>query len=269
MKRNILLGLFLFMANEVFSQNVTVYTVCTDDSDFSNVTQTTITQEEAETDYKTLILVYDNDRKEIIGGLGSYFNMIPTKEELKKVVNDAVQNSSKETPQTQSKIEKVFRDPYNKVLGLSWGMTIENAIDELEKIGLFSWRQVADDKIMYVQKVAWEGTFYGAVRLSYFTSNKQNKYLWGIEFMKICNNAEEAKRLRDEIKIGLSIKYGNEMMEEEVGENKFKYYMFFDSFGTTRINLHIGKSPDRYAVILWYKGLLKASEYVRKDNEGV
>lgn len=46
--------------------------------------------------------------------------------------------------------------------------------------------------------------------------------------------------------------------------------MFFDSFGTPRIHLRIGKntSTDKYSVILWYNGLYKASECVRKDNEG-
>lgn len=264
MKRNILLGLFLLMASEVFSQNVTIYMVFTDDSDFSNVTQTIATQEEAETDYNTLIAVYDKKRDEYIGVCGSYLDMIPTKEELKKIVDNAIQNLYKGTPLTQ------LRDPFNRVLGLNWGMTIENIIDELENIGLFSYRQVADNKIIYDQKVAWEGTLYDAVRLSYFISNKQNKYLWGIEFMKICNSAEEAKRLRDEIKIGLSIKYRSERMKEEIAKNKFKYYMFFDSFGSSRINLSIGKNTftNKYAVILWYNGLLKASECVRKDNEG-
>lgn len=66
------------------------------------------------------------------------------------------------------------------------------------------------------------------------------------------------------------MKYGSEMMKEKVGNNKFKYYMFSDSFGTPRIHLRIGKntSTDKYSVILWYNGLYKASECIRKDNEG-
>lgn len=107
MKKNVLLCFFLFIASEIFSQNVTVYTVCTEDSDFSKVTQTITTQEEAETDYKTLILGCDNHRKEIIGSGGSCFDIIPTKEELKEMVNDAIQNLYKKQSQNQSKNSSV------------------------------------------------------------------------------------------------------------------------------------------------------------------
>lgn len=264
MRKIYYLVFMLFTTIKMFGQTVTIYTV--DRNDFSNMIQTITTQEEAETDYKTLILVYDYDRKEVIGGCGAYVNMVPTQKILKKIVNDAMQGLYKGL-----KNKDILRDPFNKVLGLDWGMTIENAIDKLEKIGLSSWEQAKDNKIICIQKIAWEGTLYDAVILTYFISNKQNKYLNSIEFVKLCNNAEDAKRIRNEIKLGLILNYSSEAIKEEVGKNKFIYYMVHDSFGTSRINLRIGKSTDNsyYLVTLWYNELFKASDNVRKDDESL
>lgn len=100
----------------------------------------------------------------------------------------------------QSQIENEFysKRPIDGILGLHWGMKIEEAINELEKIGLTNW---IDDAFVnkdgtrwidYGQKISCDGILYDQMSLGYLTSNKQNKYLSCILLHKEHNSEEDA-----------------------------------------------------------------------------
>lgn len=100
----------------------------------------------------------------------------------------------------QSQIENEFysKRPIDGILGLHWGMKIEEAINELKKIGLTNW---IDDAFVnkdgtrwidYGQKISCDGILYDQMSLGYLTSNKQNKYLSCISLEKEHNSEEDA-----------------------------------------------------------------------------
>ena len=272
--KKILLFLLITVPVIAFSQNVTIYLVDRDDFDFSDVQITVKSQKEAETDFKTLVLVYDSYRKEVIGGWGSYENMKPTNEELKKIVNDAILDmyNGKHQIRYSERHNSSATSPFDGILGLRWGMKIESAVNQLQKMGLSPWRQNGDNSIVCIHKTSWNGILYDAVWLDYMTSNKQNKYLFTINFMKILDNASSAKSTRDSIAIGLTLKYGAKAVKEEIDDNGFKSYTVYEEIGReiksiSRIQLFISADSDGYVVILAYYGAIEASKMVIKDND--
>lgn len=100
--------------------------------------------------------------------------------------------------QSKSENEYYSKKPIDGILGLHWGMGLEEAIDELEKIGLTNW---IDDAFVnkdgtrwidYGQKISCDGILYDQMSLGYLTSNKQNKYLSCILLHKEHNSEENA-----------------------------------------------------------------------------
>ncbi len=273
--KKILLFLLITVPVIAFSQNVTIYLVDRDDFDFSDVQITVKSQKEAETDFKTLVLVYDSYRKEVIGGWGSYENMKPTNEELKKIVNDAILDmyNGKQQIRYSERHNSSATSPFDGILGLRWSMKIESAVNQLQKMGLSPWQQNGDNTIICIHRTSWEGILYDAVWLDYLTSNKQNKYLYCISFMKLFDDARSAKSTRESIANDLKLKYGEESVKEEIDDNGFKRYSVWEEIGwevsASRIQLFINKLPDSggYAVSLIYSGLGEASKMVIKDND--
>ena len=113
---------------------------------------------------------------------------------------EAISKITIENRFAQSQIENEFysKRPIDGILGLHWGMKIEEAINELEKIGLTNW---IDDAFVnkdgtrwidYGQKISCDGILYDQMSLGYLTSNKQNKYLSCILLHKEHNSEEDA-----------------------------------------------------------------------------
>lgn len=264
--------MFLSISFIAMSENVVIYIVDRDDYDFSRVKRTVATKEEAETDYNTLILVYDSYQKKCIGGVGTYEYGEPTKTEFKQIVKESVLEMYKGNTSIRGKGQKRIQnnDPFDNILGLRWGMKLDVAIEELKKMGLHSYVQSDDTAFDFIKKVSWEGVVYDNVRLEYMISNKQNKYLSGVGFLKFCNSAKEAKELRESIAIMLKLTYGEDAVKDKIGENKFKKYSVYKkySWGSTNcINLYISKAYNFYGVVLSYNGYMEACDYVNMDNE--
>lgn len=163
------------------------------------------------------------------------------------------------------------KSTFDGILGLYWGMRLENAISELSWIGIRNYQQLDDESILYNQKVAWEMMVYDAVVLSYYTSNKQNKYLSEITFMKAYRNARDASQGIEKI-----VRYFNDKedvynIEPTVDNNGFKEYLIYHKEGAisvSRVQIFIEKnSADNvYVLYLCYNGILEAGYIVHKEN---
>lgn len=243
------------------SEDVTVYVVTTNGVIYYDL-KTTIKREEygISKECKIVFPVLDSKSGIYIGYIQYFKEGLPSTTSLKSEVDKVIQQY------------KTRPEAFDNILGLQWGMRLEDAIHKLQEIGLYSWGQVSDTEIMYVQDIAWNGVLYNAVKLSYVISNKQNKYLSQIYFLKICDNAEQAKALRKNIAFSLELEYGKEAIQEKIEDNKFKAYTIFGYLGSqiqmTRINLyiHLNKISNKCGVILWYNGVVEAQEKVEADN---
>lgn len=264
---------FIFTVSSI-SQNVTIYIVDREDYQFERVQKKIVSQEETGLDYRQVVLVYDNNKKEVIDGQGSYILKEPTREELKEIVAKAIQNLYSGNSGIHSKEENPHindNDPFNKILGLYWGMEIEDAVTKLKEIGVTSWTKAKDDDIICIKNITWDGVTFCSMKLGSMTSNKQKKYLSTISFGQICQTSEEAKSLRESIAVGLRIKYGASSVSEEIDSNKFKRYTVYQQGDVriSRINLCVNKIADgAYAVVLVYMGQLDAFKRVKRDNDG-
>lgn len=272
--KHIIITIVLLVLSSVHlrAQNVTIYIVDRDDFDFTNVTRKVVSQQEAETDYKTLVLVYDKYREEVIGGWGSYDDRNPTKSEFKKIVDDSIQElyngENRIRTDATSTNTKKRNEKFDGVLGLRWGMKIETAINELRGMGLYTWEQVEEDKYQCIQNVSWDGRSYDAVRLGSYTTNRQNCYLTDVSFIKICSTANEAKNYREIISNFLKYQFGD-AVKEEIGDNKFKRYVVMENKGgysVSRINLSINKAGGMYGIILNYNGFMDIAELIESES---
>ncbi len=244
-------------------ENIVCYTIYTNNYSFVDAQKVNITQEDLRNmgikeNYKTFIIVIDNQSQKTIDTKGYYENKFFDSTDLKEYVDN--------------KYYKIRPEAFDNILGLQWGMEIEDAIQKLKEIRLYSWKQVSPTEIIYANTIAWDGNLFDMVKLTYFISNKQNKYLSQIGFLKICDNAEKAKALRESIAFSLQHKYGEEAIQEEIGDNKFKAYTIMGRSSVvgnySRINVVI--NPDKISnecgVVLWYYGIFEAHAKVASDN---
>lgn len=166
-----------------------------------------------------------------------------------------------------SQIKVNEEDPFDGILGLRWGMRMELAINKLENIGLSSWVESDDYRIVCVHKTSWNGILYDAVALEYYISNKQNKYLREIGFLKFCDSAEKAKSIREDIAISLKLTYGSDALREDVGDNGFKRYEVRAKVGegitVNRIDLFVSS---KYSVVIKYNGAFEAARAAYNDD---
>lgn len=261
---------FLFLSKNTYSQSVTVYIVDRDDIELKNIETKIVSQEEAETEYSTLVLVYDKYREEIIGGWGSYQTKRPTKSEFKQIINNAVMDLYNNIKQIRCTEINPKNAKYDGVLGLRWGMNINDALSHLNTMSLSDVHQADDDHLIILNSVFWNGVKFDFIRLGYMVSNKQKSYLSEIDFTQLCKNSQEAKKIRDSISSSLYQDFGKENISEDIDENGFKKYTVYqevsDGVKTGRIFLFIGKVDKTYAVCLSYEGWTEASENVINDN---
>ena len=64
--KSLIIIFFLFFSKTIYSQSVTIYIVDRDDFELKNIETRVVSQEEADTEYHTLVLVYDSFRKEFL-----------------------------------------------------------------------------------------------------------------------------------------------------------------------------------------------------------
>lgn len=266
----IILVLLVLPSVRLVAQNVTIYIVDRDDFDFTNVTRKVVSQQEVETDYKTIVLVYDKYREEVIGGWGTYKEEIPTKSEFKQIVNDAIQDlyNGNIRIRTDATSTNAMNEKFDGILRLRWGMQIGKAIDKLRSMGLYTWEQVTEDEYQCIQSVSWDGMSYDSVRLGFYTTNCQNRYLTDVRFLKICSTAIEAKKNREIIANFLKYQFGD-AVKEEIGENKFKEYVVMENKGgysQSRIHLSINKTEGSYGIILAYSGIMDIIELINSES---
>ncbi len=251
------------------SENILCYIITTNNYSFVSTKEVNMTQEYLqnlgiEENYKTLIIVFDDRLQTTICAQGFYEKKFLDSTELRKIADELIQK------------HKTRPEVFDNILGLQWGMRLEDAIHKLQEIGLYSWTQASDTQIMYVQNIAWNGVLYGAVELSYIISNKQNKYLDGIIFLKLCDNAEQTKSLGENIVSSLMFKYGKEAIRINTDQTNrlIKYYEVYGSIfdmelpiTMARIKLAFGyDGVNGHGITLWYNGMLQAQEKVEADN---
>lgn len=139
---------FLFFSNTIYSQSVTVYIVDRDDFELKNIETKVVSQKEAETEYSTLVLVYDKYRKEIIGGWGSYQTKRPTKNEFKQIIDNAVMDLYNDVKQIRCTEINPKNAKYDGILGLRWGMNINDALSHLNTMSLSNVHQADDEYLI-------------------------------------------------------------------------------------------------------------------------
>lgn len=256
------------------AQTVTIYIVDRDDYNFSKVQTKVLTQKDAETDLRTIVLVHDSYRKEVIGGWGSYMHKEREELNLKKIVKDAIQDlyDGKNELRIENK-QNVNSDDsrFDNILGLQWGCRLEEAISKLKTIGISDYEHT-DGAIYYARKIFWEGTTYDMLRLEYMTSNKQRKYLTSIRFVKIHKTASESKSTRESIANLLKFKFGTNNVESSIDETGFQKYTIRKkktNFSFNAIELDVRNMGDMYAVSLLYQDAFPACDHINQDNESL
>ena len=263
MKKFIIL-LILFIPISVYSQDVVVYIVDRDDYEFNNIKTKNVSQKEANVDFNTLVMVYDSYRDEIIGGWGSYRKIRPSNKEFKKIIDDAVMDLYHGIRRIRCTEIAPWNKGFDGILGLRWGMSMSEALAHLRTMSLTNVLQNDDESISIVDEVYWYGTRFDAIRLGYVVSNNQNRILSDLSFTRFCNNAQEAKRIRESIAGALIMKFGRENVKEEIDENRFKKYSvwqkIWSEIRTSRIELFVGTADGVYATCLYYNGWSEASQ---------
>lgn len=262
--------IFLLLPSSIHSQLVIIYTVDRDDYNLENIKSEILTQEEAETEYRTIVLVYDSHREEIIGGWGSYKTKCPTKEDFRQIIDNAVMDLYNGIWRIRCTEINPKNKGFDGILGLRWGMPMTDALAHLHSMSFTNVKQLDETHLTILDDVFWNGRRFDFFRLGYMVSNKQNKYLCDLVFARLCNNAQEAKQIRDSIAQAFIIEFGSENVEEEIDENGFKKYTVFQETKSeikiSRINLYIGKADGVYATCLYYYGWFEASQVIENDN---
>lgn len=169
-------------------------------------------------------------------------------------------------------------NPFDNILGLSWGMGLGSAITKLNELGLSKYETINDNdglSIFYHDKVFWDGILYDHLILNSFVSNKQKCYLSEITFSKKSTNHDDAKRILKQIAVKLRWRFGTDMVKEDLDENgNLKYYVeedLRDSEGSgmvlKRVIGIIGYSHEMgYIVALRFTGYMEASKRVYYDQ---
>lgn len=256
------------------AQTVTVYIVDRDDYNFSKVQTKVLTQEEAETDLRTIVLVHDSYRKEVIGGWGSYIHKEREELNLKKIVEDAIQDlyDGKNELRIENKPNVNSDDSrFDGILGLRWGCMLEEAISKLRTIGISDYEHT-DRAIYYAREIFWEGITYDMLRLEYMTSNKQRKYLTSIRFVKILKTVSEAKKIRESIANLLKFNFGTDNVESSIDETGFQKYTIRKkktNFSFNAIELDIRNMGNIYVVSLLYQDVFPACDHINQDNNSM
>ena len=262
--------LIYFIPMYIYSQNVTVYVVDRDDYEFSNLKTEIVPQKEIGVDFNTLVLVYDRYRDEIIGGWGSYRKFRPSNKEFKQIIDDTVMDLYDGVYRIRCTEINPKDKGYDGILGLRWGIPITQALAHLRSMSLTNVKQADAEHLIILNDVFWNGTRFDCIRLGYMVSNKQNKYLCDLSFTRICNNAQEAKQIRDSIAGIFIIEFSKENVKEEIDENGFKKYTVWQEIGPgikiSRIDLFVGKVDGVYATCLSYNGWSEASQVIANEQ---
>lgn len=158
---------------------------------------------------------------------------------------------------------------FDGILGLYWGMRLEDAISKLTQIGIRNYRQIDNESILYEQKVEWGNVCFDVVGL-YFTSYNQNKYLSEIEFMKWCDSRVASQKI-DQL---ITYFKGKKDVAKIASNNKYRFrdYLIWPKeeavplAPVARIRMYI--YVDNYvALCLRYNGHLEAGLTIQQTFE--
>lgn len=268
--RKFIILLIYFVPMYIYSQNVTVYVVDRDDYELSNLKIEVTSQNEVGVDFNTLVLVYDRYRDEVIGGWGSYRKFRPSNKEFKQIIDDAVMDLYNGVYRIRCTEINPKNKGYDGILGLRWGMPMAEALAHLRNMSFTNVKQADAEHLIVLDDVFWNGIRFDCIRLGYMVSNKQNKYLCDLSFTRFCNNAQEAKQIRESIAGVLIMEFGRENVKEEIDENRFKKYTVWQEIESgikiSRINLFVGKTDGVYAACLSYNGWSEASQTITNEQ---
>lgn len=138
----------------------------------------------------------------------------------------------------------------NSVLGLHFGMRMEDAVRQLSAIGLTEYQKIDETRIMYIHDTAWDDVMYNFVILNYCVSNRQNAYLDEIGLLKLFDNSIDANKCLLSVLNQLKMKYGQDSAKMEVQANGITEYTIFEkiidgatsaeSASQSRVTLSVG-----------------------------
>lgn len=186
------------------------------------------------------------------------------------------QQSKAENKRESVQIPEIFADT-NSVLGLRFGMRMENAIKQLRTIGLTEYEKIDETRIMYIHDTAWDDVMYNFVILNYCVSNRQNAYLDEIGLLKLFDDLADADKCMQNVLHQLKTKYGQDSAKMKVGDNGIAEYTIYEKiiYGRTpaetatmsRVVLSINPVGDGKFVFMYkIMGWLEAQTSAQKDN---
>ena len=152
-----------------------------------------------------------------------------------------------------------------EIFGLQWGMKLEEAITQLQNMGLYKWQQIDEISVKCSQPISWNGILYDYVFLYYSMSNKQNKYIRSISLLKHYDDAQQAETEKMYIVESFRQKYGSEAVHSGyINENGYsvsdgKYNRI--SIYVEHTNTYLGS----YLVLIYSDGL-KSDEIIEREN---
>lgn len=159
---------------------------------------------------------------------------------------------------------------FDGILGLRWGMRMEDALEHLCSMLPIDSISTDDEAVFIPNTVYWNNIRYDFVRVGYLVSNLQREYLSEICFYKGCGSSKEAKEVRESIMSYFRRRIDADDIEEKIGDDGFKEYLIYQrrssEVGMSRIRLDIVKMSDSYVVCLSYGGWLEAAKKVACDE---
>lgn len=157
-------------------------------------------------------------------------------------------------------------DQFDGILGLRWGMKLEQAMSQLQGMGLYKWQQTDETSVKCSQPVSWNGVLYDSVFLYYSISNKQNKYIRSISLLKHYDDEQQAETEKMYIVESLRQKYGSETVRSGYMGNENAYSVSDGKY--IRISIYVEHTNTylgSYLVLLYSDGL-KSDEIIEREN---
>lgn len=106
---------------------------------------------------------------------------------------------------------------FDGILGLRWGMRMEDALEHLCSILPIDSISAGDEAVFIPNTVYWNNIRYDFVRVGYLVSNLQREYLSEICFYKGCGSSKEAKEVRESIMSYFRRRIDADDIEEKIG----------------------------------------------------
>lgn len=169
--------------------------------------------------------------------------------------------------------EYTSNDPFNNILGLRWGMNLNDAILKLKELGLSEYETSVNDNglsVLFNDNVYWDGMWFNHLTLNSFVSNRQQCYLSEIIFSKNLSDIIDAKNIFEQVAVQLRWRFGVDMVKKDFKGGDLIYYIEEDLKGLVMPRVILGRSEYHqefgYIIALKFNGYMEASKRVYDDR---